>query len=169
MNAKRIFKNYIYNTAYEVLILILPFLTAAYIARMLGADGIGESDYTSSFAVIFAVLGKFGIDRYGSKHIAYKRDSKVSISETFWNIWCLQVISTSVSTFIYIMSFIVLGKSLKILFLFQLPIVLAAFLDISWFYIGLENFKKIVVRNTVIRMLCAISIFIFVKTFYKSL
>ncbi|WP_288222124.1 oligosaccharide flippase family protein [uncultured Clostridium sp.] len=165
MNAKRIFKNYLYNTSYEVLILILPFLTAAYIARVLGADGIGKSDYTSSFAVVFAIFGKLGIDRYGSKHIAYKRDSKESRSEAFWNIWCLQVISTTISTLIYIIFFIVLGKSLKILFLFQLPIVLSTFLDISWFYIGLENFKKIVVRNTIIRSLCTISIFIFIKSY----
>lgn len=165
MNIKRIFKNYIYNTSYEVLILILPFLTAAYIARVLGADGIGKSDYTSSFAVVFAAFGKLGIDRYGSKHIAYKRDSKESRSETFWNIWCLQVISTAIVTLIYIISFIVLGKSLKILFLFQLPIVLSTFLDISWFYIGLENFKKIVIRNTIIRSLCTISIFIFIKSY----
>lgn len=165
MNTKRIIKNYIYNTAYEILILIVPFLTAAYIARALGAGGIGKSEYTSSFATIFAVLGKLGIDRYGSKHIAYKRDSKESRSKTFWNIWCLQVISTSISTLIYIIFFIVLGESLKFLFLLQLPIVLSAFLDISWFYVGLENFKKIVVRNTVIKILCAISIFVFVKSY----
>ena len=76
MISKRILKNYLYNTAYEVLILIVPFLTAAYIARVLGADGIGESDYTSSFAIVFTVFGKLGIDRYGSKHIVYKRESK---------------------------------------------------------------------------------------------
>ncbi|MFU7517516.1 oligosaccharide flippase family protein [Clostridium sp. HCS.1] len=165
MSTKRIFKNYLYNTAYEVLILIVPFLTAAYISRVLGAGGIGESDYTSSFAAIFSVFGKLGIDRYGSKHIAYKRDSKDSRSKTFWNIWCLQGISTSISILIYIIFFIVLGKSLKFLFVLQLPIVLAAFLDISWFYRGLENFKKIVVRNTVIRIACAISIFLFVKSY----
>lgn len=165
MSNSRILKNYFYNTTYEVLILILPFLTAAYISRILGADGIGGSDYTSSFAVIFSVFGKLGIDRYGSKHIAYKRDSKDSRSKVFWDIWCLQVISTFIATFVYIMFFIVFGKSLKLLFLLQLPIVLSAFLDISWFYIGLENFKKIVVRNTLIRSLCVISIFIFVKSY----
>ncbi len=165
MISKRILKNYLYNTAYEVLILIVPFLTAAYIARVLGADGIGESDYTSSFAIVFTVFGKLGIDRYGSKHIAYKRESKEGRSETFWNIWALQVISTFISTFIYIIFFIVLGKSLKFLFLLQLPIVLATFFDISWFYIGLENFKKVVIRNTVIRILCAVSILIFVKSY----
>lgn len=165
MSNKRIIKNYLYNITYETLILILPFITASYISRVLGADGIGESDYTASFAIIFSVLGKLGIDRYGSKHIAYKRDLKNTRSETFWNIWCLQVCSTLISTVAYIIFLITLGKSLKIVFLLQLPIVLSGFLDISWFYIGLENFKKIVVRNTVIKIICVVLIFIFVKSY----
>lgn len=165
MSNKRVFKNYIYNASYEALILILPFLTASYISRVLGADGVGGSDYTASFAVVFAAFGKLGIDRYGSKHIAYKRDVKESRSETFWNIWCLQVISTAISTLFYIIFFITLGKSLKFLFFLQLPIVLSVFLDISWFYIGLENFKKIVVRNTLIRIISVILIFTFVKSY----
>lgn len=163
MSNKRIIKNYLYNTIYEVLILILPFLTASYIARILGAGGIGKSDYTSSFAIIFSIFGKVGIDRYGSKHIAYKRDCRINRSETFWNIWCLQISATFLSTIGYTIFFITLGKEYKFLFLLQMPIVLSAFFDISWFYIGLENFKKIVIRNTLIRIISVVLIFIFVK------
>lgn len=162
-NNKRIIKNYLYNTVYEALILILPFLTASYIAKVLGAGGIGTSDYTTSFAVIFSAFGKVGIDRYGSKHIAYKRDCRNSRSETFWSIWCLQISSTLISTIVYIIFFLTLGKEFKFLLLLQMPVVLSAFFDISWFYIGLENFKKIVVRNTLIRIISVVLIFIFVK------
>ncbi|MBE6055120.1 MAG: flippase [Clostridium sartagoforme] len=165
MSNKRIVKNYFYNITYETLILILPFITASYISRVLGADGIGGSDYTTSVAVIFSVFGKLGIDRYGSKHIAYKRDSKKVMSETFWNIWCLQICSSVISTVLYIVFFLTLGKSLGIFFVLQLPIVLSAFLDISWFYVGLENFKKIVLRNTLIRIICVVLIFVFVKSY----
>ena len=164
-NNKRIIKNYLYNTLYEVLILILPFLTASYIARVLGAGGIGTSDYTASFAVIFSIFGKVGIDRYGSKHIAYKRDDRNSRSETFWNIWCLQISSTLISTVFYVLFFLTLGKEFMFLFLLQMPVVLSAFFDISWFYIGLENFKKIVIRNTLIRTISVFLIFIFVKSY----
>ena len=34
-------KNLILSTAYEILNIITPFITAPYIARVLGADGIG--------------------------------------------------------------------------------------------------------------------------------
>lgn len=37
-------------------------------------------------------------------------------------------------------------------------------LDISWFFQGLEEFKKTVTRNLLVKILSVISIFIFVKT-----
>ena len=41
-------KNLILSTAYEILNIITPFITAPYIARVLGADGIGIYSYTNS-------------------------------------------------------------------------------------------------------------------------
>ncbi|NCC54411.1 MAG: hypothetical protein EOM11_02875, partial [Erysipelotrichia bacterium] len=41
-----ILKNFIYNVAYQVLIMILPLITAPYIARVLGAELIGVYSYT---------------------------------------------------------------------------------------------------------------------------
>ncbi|WP_300382368.1 oligosaccharide flippase family protein [Clostridium sp.] len=165
MNNKRIVKNYLYNIGYETLILILPVITAPYIARGLGADGIGSSDYSSSFALMFSAFGRFGIEKYGSKHIAYNRDNKEKMSKTFWDIWFLQVIFSLLSTIAYIIFLTFQGSSLRILFILQLPIVLSSLISISWFYIGIENFKKIVIRNTFIRAISVIAIFTLVKSY----
>ena len=42
--------------------------------------------------------------------------------------------------------------------------VVSAALDINWFFWGLEEFKITVTRNTIIKIISVISIFIFVKT-----
>lgn len=165
MSNKRVVKNYFYNIGYETLTLILPVITAPYIARVLGADGIGISNYTSSFAIVFSVFGRFGIERYGSKHIAYNMDNKEKMSKCFWDIWFLQVISSLLSMIAYLIFFTIQGSSLKVLFIMQLPVVLSALIDISWFYIGLENFKKIVVRNTFTKIISVILIFTLVKSY----
>ena len=39
MNQKSILKNYLYNLTYQILILILPLITASYLSRVLGARG----------------------------------------------------------------------------------------------------------------------------------
>ena len=37
MNQKSVVKNYLYNLSYQILIIILPLVTASYLARVLGA------------------------------------------------------------------------------------------------------------------------------------
>ena len=50
-------KNYLYNTLYQVLILIVPLVTSPYVSRCLGPQNIGVYSYTStviSYFVLFA-------------------------------------------------------------------------------------------------------------------
>ena len=54
-------KNLILSTAYEILNIITPFITAPYIARVLGADGIGIYSYTNSIQLYFAMFAALGI------------------------------------------------------------------------------------------------------------
>lgn len=42
--------------------------------------------------------------------------------------------------------------------------VLADFIDISWFYMGLEDFKRTVIRNTLVKIISTILIFAMVRT-----
>ena len=51
----KVFKNFIYNVLYQVLIMILPLITAPYIARVLGAEKIGIYSYTYSIAYYFVL------------------------------------------------------------------------------------------------------------------
>ena len=37
----KIVKNYIYNSLYQVLAIIIPIITIPYVARALGAEGVG--------------------------------------------------------------------------------------------------------------------------------
>ena len=49
-------------------------------------------------------------------------------------------------------------------YLYQSILIIAAGVDISWFFMGMEEFKKIVLRNIIIKIVSLLSIFIFVKT-----
>ena len=42
--------------------------------------------------------------------------------------------------------------------------IIANALDITWFFQGMEEFKKTVIRNLIVKILGLISIFLFVKT-----
>ena len=49
-------KNYIYNVGYQLLQFILPLLTAPYLARVLGAEGVGIYLFHSSCKFLISKL-----------------------------------------------------------------------------------------------------------------
>ena len=76
MNQPSIKKNYIYRLAYEILNLIVPFITAPYISRILGAEGIGIYSYTGSVMSYFTLAAALGTSSYGTREIARCRINK---------------------------------------------------------------------------------------------
>ena len=52
-------KNFIYNSAFQVLILLVPFVTTPYVSRVLGADNIGKYSYASAMVTYFTLLAAF--------------------------------------------------------------------------------------------------------------
>ena len=72
----KIAKNYLYNAAYQILILIAPIITAPYLARVLGASNLGIYSYVNTSGNIITTLSLLGIYAYGNRQVAYVRESK---------------------------------------------------------------------------------------------
>ena len=51
-----IIKNFLYNFAYQILVIILPIVTTPYISRVLGAENIGIYSYTLSISALFILV-----------------------------------------------------------------------------------------------------------------
>lgn len=37
----KLIKNYIYNSIYQILLIVIPIITIPYVARVLGPEGVG--------------------------------------------------------------------------------------------------------------------------------
>ena len=162
MPRKSITKNYLYNLTYQILILILPLITTPYLSRVLGANGTGIYSYTYTIVNYFVLFGSLGVSLYGQREIAYAQQKKQKRKQVFIELVLFRFITISIATIIYFMFFIksgVYSKYYKIL-LFE---ILACAFDISWFFQGLEEFKKTVTRNILVRTISVALIFIFVK------
>lgn len=160
----QIIKNFIYNVSYQVLVILLPLITVPYVSNILGASGIGEYAFTFANMQYFIIIGMIGIGMYGNRQIAYVRDNQKMLKNTFWSIYTLQLIATSTSLLVYLIFFVILKKEpIRTLYLVQAINIVATIFDISWLFIGLEQFKKTVLRNTMVKIVSLFSIFIFVK------
>lgn len=149
---------------YQILVMILPLITAPYLARVIGATGTGLYSYSYSIANYFVLFAMLGINNYGNRKIAQVRDDKQKVSEAFWTIYTLQVIMSLLVVLIYIVYIILFLKENQMLFIIQTFYVLSSCFDINWFFFGIEKFKLTVTRNTIIKVISVISIFLLVKT-----
>lgn len=155
-------KNYIYNLTYQILVLIVPLITAPYVSRVLGAENIGIYSYTISIATYFILFGSLGVAQYGQRQIAYEQKKGKKLSKTFWEIVILRFITMAISMITFYFTF-VNGEQYQVYYKILLLELLANCFDISWFFQGLEEFKKTVTKNIIVKLISVISIFVFVK------
>lgn len=159
----KVAKNYFYNLSYQILVLIVPLITTPYVARVLGAKGVGTFSYTNSIVQYFVLFGCVGLNLYGQREVAYVEHEKTKRDKVFWELVILRIITVSISLFVYLLSLASHG-AYAFLFLIMSLDVLASMVDISWFFQGIEDFKKIVVRNFIVKITGVVLIFLFVKS-----
>ena len=157
----QVVKNFLYNVSYQLIVIILPLITVPYVSNILGAEGIGDYAFTNANMQYFVIFGMVGITLYGNRQIAYVRDNKEKLKNTFYSIYTLQVITTTISIVLYLIFTLVFNnRDYKWLCIVQGINIIAAMADISWLFMGLEQFKKTVVRNTIVKLASLASIFI---------
>lgn len=163
MAKKSIAKNYIYNMIYQVLILVLPLVTTPYLSRVLGAEGIGIYGYTYSIVTYFILFGSLGVAMYGQREIAYAQENVEERKKVFFEIIIFRFITIAIASIAYYF-FFMKGAEYQIYYRILLLELIAAAFDISWFFQGMEEFKRTVTRNVLVRI-CSVSlVFILVKT-----
>lgn len=160
--SKSILKNLSYNVILQIVLMIVPLISIPYVSRVLGAEGIGTYSFTLSVTQYFIILGTMGIALYGNRQIAYVRDDSVALSRTFWSIFILRVLSTTIALFAYYVLFS-FEKSYQLIRMIQSIHIISAMFDITWLFVGLEDFKRIVTRNLFIKILGVIAVFVFVN------
>ncbi len=158
---KSLKKNYLFNTAYQILTLITPLITTPYVSRILGADGIGVYSFSDSITSYFVLVATMGISVYGQREISYFQSDREKRSEVFWNTKILEFITSGITLIIFYIYAIFSDNS--IIFLVLSMNILAVMFDVTWLFQGVEEFGIIALRNTIFKFLNIAFIFVFVK------
>ncbi len=166
----KILKNYLYNVSYQLLTILVPIITIPYITSTLTQTQIGINSFVQSNATYFVYLGILGMDSYGCRKIAMLRDDKNKMSSKFFELYSIQLIMHIFSIIIYSYIFLVLPNENKIVYALYLLFIFSSLFDVFWFYKGIEEFKTISIRNTIVKLVGMILLFLIVKSpddFYK--
>ena len=159
----KVIKNYLYNVVYQILLLLVPLITVPYISRVLGPELVGINSYTNSWMTFFMLVGQMGIALYGNREVAYHRENPIERSKIFWGIELLQVITITCALIAYLGAVLLFSTTFKEYFLLQSFWIIAAGVDVSLYFMGVENFQRIVFRNMLVKLASVALIFLVVK------
>lgn len=148
---------------YQLLLLIVPFITTPYLSRVLGANSIGIYSYANSIVSYFILFACLGTGTYGQRAISYVQDDKEKRSRAFWETFCFRLIM-SLITLVFYGIYIFIVKENKLIFIILSLNIMNIIFEISWFFQGMEDFKKTVLRSGLVKILNIIFIFTFVKS-----
>ena len=159
----KITKIYLFNLIYQFFIMLVPLAPPPYLARVLGAEALGTYSYVHSVAYLVTTITLLGIYQYGNRQVAYVRDDPGKLSMVFWQVISTRIVLALFGTIAYVVVVLFVNRYL-VLFLLYYPYVLAYFLDCTWLFVGVEDMKWAVIKNTVTKVIAVIGIFFFVKS-----
>ena len=150
---KSISVNSVWYLIYQVFNVIFPFITTLYAGRILLPEGVGRVISAQNIATYFALLAFLGIPTYGRREIAKAQNNKIQLSKVYSEL----LVINGVSTFVFLVLYIGLILTVRD-FRADLPLYLVVgsaialnFLNNSWFFEGIEDFKFISIRNIIFK------------------
>lgn len=159
---KRLIHNFFYQSLFQVVKIIIPIITIPIVSRAIGPEGIGTYNFTNSIIQYFVLFASLGVTIYGNREIALANNKdKEALSATFWQIFSYKALMSLGTLLIYL---IVASFSEHAIYLYaQSFVLLGTLLDISWFFMGVEDFKKTSLSNLIVQIITLFLIIFFVK------
>lgn len=155
-------KNFVYVFIQQFILIGLPFLTIPYVSRVLGPDGVGLYSYSFSIVTITINVFLLGSNLYATREIAKVKDNESDLAKVFSEIVYIRIALLGIASLLYLLMCWILFPN-ELIFYLQIIHLLATFFDITWLFQGVEDFKKVVIRNVLVKLLGFGTIFIFVK------
>ncbi|TVV10896.1 lipopolysaccharide biosynthesis protein, partial [Lactobacillus jensenii] len=150
---KKTLLNIFYNAVYQIFLVLVPLITVPYLSRVLGPKTYGiysSVNNTFQFLMVFCTLS---VSYIGMRTISKIRtnESKKELTEAFWGLWYFQGIAGLITIALTIVVSIIFKVKYWNYILLMVPFLISAQLDIAWFFQGLADFGRVVLRNTIVK------------------
>ena len=154
--------NLILQIAYRILTVLTPLITSPYLSRILGPSNLGIYSATYAYANYYILLAMLGVEYHGNREISL-HDNPQELKKTFWGIYYVQACVAVFAIIIYLLTIPLFSAERRFYLLWQGLWIVAAGLDINWFFFGTQQFKLTVTRNVVIKILTIAGMFLLVR------
>lgn len=164
-NEKELVSNFFSLSSLTIMNYLFPLLTFPYLVRILGVEKFGLLNFSTAFIGYFILLTDYGFNISAVRLIAVNREKNEVLNELISAVYLIKLFLMFISTFIFLIVVYNLGffKNEIILYKITFLIVIGNFLYPFWFFQGLEKTKFVAVITFLIRLIWAISVFVFIN------
>jgi len=157
-------KNAAYNVAYRMFSVLLPLVTAPYLSRVVGTDGVGLYADAWTMSELFCLVGMLGLADYGVRTIAQAREDRQELDRAFSGIWQMQLLVAGTALLLWLGYVLLAAGAEKTIALHLTMMSVSCLVSFDWCLMGLDQFKPIALRNTFVKSAAAVCVFLFVKS-----
>ena len=145
--------------------LISPLLVIPYIVFICGEEGLGKAGVGFSFALIAIVLVDYGSYINGTKDISINHNDNAILEDKFTTIYLSKLILLTVVLLISILIIVSIPffQKDKLQLILSLSIVVGQFINPTWFFQGIQNFKWISIINILSKVIYVVLIFLLIQ------
>lgn len=163
---RKTFLNILYNAVYQIFIVLVPLITVPYLSRVLGPKTYGiysSVNNTVQFLMIFCILS---VSYVGMRTISRTRTygTPQELTNAFWGLWYFQGIAGIITILVTVFVATVFHVQYWFYILLMVPYLISAQVDISWFFQGLADFGRVVLKNTAVKLVSVVLILLWVKS-----
>lgn len=145
--------------------IISPLLITPYLIYTCGLENLGIIALGQSFAYILIVLVDYSSYIIGVKDVSINRDTPEVLEKVFNTIYAAKfflLLLVFLITTMLVISVPYFNKNGIVLF-FSFSIIIGQFINPTWFFQGVENFKWITIINILSKIIYVFGVFLFVK------
>lgn len=88
----------------QIINYIFPLITVPYISRIIGPEGYGVINYSTSFITYFAILIAYGFDLSATRRIAHETHSSEKVSQIVSEVFTCRLILMGFSTVFFLLA-----------------------------------------------------------------
>lgn len=163
---RKTFLNILYNAVYQIFIVLVPLITVPYLSRVLGPKTYGiysSVNNTVQFLMIFCILS---VSYVGMRTISRTRTygTPQELTNAFWGLWYFQGIAGIITILVTVFVATVFHVQYWFYILLMVPYLISAQVDISWFFQGLADFGRVVLKNMAVKLVSVVLILLWVKS-----
>lgn len=150
----------------KVLQLFLPLLTIPYLARIIGADGLGKLAFSQALTTYFFLFTELGISVFSTREVAVHLSDKQYLSKLITNTFFIKCVFSIFAFLLIAISVLYVPFFVKIrsLLIALTPSILSNTLLPHWYFQGQQKMWRIAASNLIGSLVYTAGVFVFVKT-----